>query len=1085
MKKALSILTAIMLLETFTAQAFTVTTDNGIPLRYFVNSNNVSVTLTGHGTPCTGTLVIPNSITYNGTTYTVSSIGNSAFYFCDGLTSVNIPNSVTSIGDYAFCGCNNLTFVNIPSSVSSIGNFAFSGCSELTSITIPNSVTHIGDGAFSNCSSLSLIIPNSVTSIDNNAFYMVRHIEYHGTASGSPWGALSINGIIDGDFVFSNAAKDTLIAYIGTSNTVNIPNSVTSIGNYAFNKCTNLTSVNIPDSVTSIGNYAFYGCSGMISITIPNSVTSIGNDAFSDCSGMISITIPNSVTSIGNDAFFNCTGLTSVNIPNAVTSIGYSAFYRVRHIDYHGTATGSPWGARSMNGITDGDFVFSNIAKDTLIAYIGTSAAVTIPNSVISIGDNAFREYNNLTSVNIPNSVTHIGYQAFSQCYGLTSVNIPNAVTTIGSAAFYGVRHIEYHGTATGSPWGALSINGIIDGDFVFSNAAKDTLIAYIGTSNTVNIPNSVTYIGNYAFNQCTNLTSVNIPESVTSIGNYAFANCTGLDSLYIGNSVTSISNNAFSACLGLTTVMFNADSCTSTGNSANTSIFSGCRNITSFTFGNNVKVIPSYLCANLSNLNYVYIGNSVTHIGDGVFYYCDRLSSVVFNADSCISVGTNFHIFAGCTNINSFTFGNNVRVIPSKLCCGLSELTSIIIPNSVTTIGDYAFDGCDGLTSVNIPNSVTSIGNYAFSCGYALTSVNIGNSVTSIGNYAFSFCQALTSVNIGHSVTSIGNYAFFGCEGLTSLTFPNSVISIGSGAFNDCIGLVHVTIGNGIISIGDSAFIYCSQILDFHMRSATPPSIQPHTFQHVPSSTHIYVPCGATTVYQNASAIWSQFNLEEEFVYSFSATSTNPMYGTVQLLHVPECDNLQAEVQANANNGFHFVRWSDGNTDAHRYLVVDQDTSIQAEFAEDEDTFTITVSSDDPTMGTATVDGSSSATLTSGETVTLIANANEGYRFVRWNDNNTDNPRTVTVTSDMDFTAFFEAETGIGDVTSVNIKIYAYNGCIYVNLDGQPFNEFSIYDMTGRCVVRMTNSDKSPALPNGIYLVKVGNIAKKVAIVK
>ena len=285
-------------------------------------------------------------------------------------------------------------------------------------------------------------------------------------------------------------------------------------------------------------------------VTELRSVNNYGT--FRNCSGLTSVTIGNSVTSIGNYAFGDCSGLTSVTIPNSVTSIGNYAFRNVRHIIYNGTATGSPWGAFSVNGYIEGDFVYANNTKTSLLAYIGTSTSVTIPNSVTSIGSSAFRNCSGLTSVTIPNSVTSIESSAFSNCSGLTSVTIPNSVTSIGSSAFYVVKNIIYNGTATGSPWGALSVNGDIEGDFVYANNTKTSLLAYIGTSTSVTIPNSVTTIGDRAFYGCSGLTSVTIPNSVTSIGSSAFSDCSGLTSVTIGNSVTSIGNSAFSGCNNL-----------------------------------------------------------------------------------------------------------------------------------------------------------------------------------------------------------------------------------------------------------------------------------------------------------------------------------------------------------------------------------------------------------------------------------------------------------------------------------------------------------------------------------------------------
>ena len=215
------------------------------------------------------------------------------------LVSIDIPEGVTSIPKDAFSSCHALTSVTIPNSVNSIGENAFQYCCGLTSITIPNSVTNIGVDAFAGCWSLtSIIIPNSVTNIGNNVFFGCSCLTSIKVENGNSKydSRNNCNAIIE-------TASNTLIA--GCQNTV-IPNSVTSIGSYAFGGCRNLTSITIPDSVTSIGSYAFDSCYGLTSITIPNSVTSIGNSAFQYCSGLTSITIPNSVTSIGNSTFSEC-----------------------------------------------------------------------------------------------------------------------------------------------------------------------------------------------------------------------------------------------------------------------------------------------------------------------------------------------------------------------------------------------------------------------------------------------------------------------------------------------------------------------------------------------------------------------------------------------------------------------------------------------------------------------------------------------------------------------------------------------------------------------------------------------------------
>ena len=319
---------------------------------------------------------------------------------------------------------------------------------------------------------------------------------------------------------------------------ITIPNSVMSIGDYAFGLCTGLTSITIPNSVTSIGDGAFYGCSGLTSITIPNSVTSIGNYAFSSCSGLTSITIPNSVTSIGNHAFSSCSGLTSIFVSSGNTK------YDSRN---------------NCNAI---------IEKSSNTLIFGCKKTI-IPNDVTGIGKYAFEECNDLTSITIPNSVTSIGDGAFSRCSGLTSITIPNSVTSIGNYAFYRCSGLTSIMVSNGNTKydSRNNCNAIIE-------TSSNTLI--FGCEKTI-IPNDVTGIGDSAFEGCSGLTSITIPNSVTSIGGWAFSYCSGLTSITIPNSVTSIGNYAFYICSGLTSITI-PSSVTSIGKSS----FYRCNGLTS-----------------------------------------------------------------------------------------------------------------------------------------------------------------------------------------------------------------------------------------------------------------------------------------------------------------------------------------------------------------------------------------------------------------------------------------------------------------------------------------------------------------------
>lgn len=459
---------ALAIPQSVKAYDFSAVAPSGQTLYYNIVVDHAEVTnqngpYIDYSTYPTGNLVIPSSVTYGGITYNVTSIGDCAFYYCSGLTSVTIPNSVASIGNYAFFGCSGLTSVTIPNTVNSIGDYAFSGCSVLISVTIPNSATTIGEYAFRNCNSLtSITIPNSVNSIGNGAFS----------------GCSGLTSVTIGNSVTSIGNS----AFSGCSGltSVTIGNSVTSIGESAFYHCSGLTTVNytgtiaqwcgidfsglssnptyyshtlsisgspltnlvIPEGVTEIKQYAFFGCSGLTSITIGNSVTTIGQSAFEYCSGLTSVTIGNSVTSIGFSAFRGCGSLTSVTIPDPVTSIGYSAFENCSgliSVTIGKSVTSIAYGAfDGCNSITSLTYnchsnLLRNIPKTNL-------QIVMIGDSVMSVSGQLFQYCTNLTSVTIGKSVTSIDYEAFSGCSGLIEITtLAITAPALGSNAFSGV----------------------------------------------------------------------------------------------------------------------------------------------------------------------------------------------------------------------------------------------------------------------------------------------------------------------------------------------------------------------------------------------------------------------------------------------------------------------------------------------------------------------------------------------------------------------------------------------------------------------------------------------------------------------
>mgnify|MGYP002557700772 FL=1 len=534
--------------------------------------------------------------------------------------------------------------------------------------------------------------------------------------------------------------------------------------------------------------------------------------------------------------------------------------------------------------------------------------------------------------------------------------------------------------------------------------------------SGDVVIPSTVTYNGKQ--------------YTVTSIGSKAFSGCTRLKKVTIPNSVTNIGDNAFSECRGLKAVT---------------------------------------------------IGNSVTAIGGWAFSYCTGLTTVVWNARSSqiplSEFGNPMPPFSNCDRLTDFVFGEEVEHIPAYLCYNLTSLKNLVIGNSVTTIGNSAFSDCTGLTTVTwnarnvqdfqstggrpfsncknltefvfgeevehipdylcyklttlknlvIGNSVTSIGEWAFHRCTSLTEVTIPNSVTTIGGLAFYSCTGLQKVTIGNSVKSIGDKAFYFCNGLTEVSIPNSVTSIGSGTFEDCTGLKTVTIGNSVKSIGSWAFSSCTSLTAITIPNSVT-SIGDETFYNCRSLEHV------TSKAMMPPQIW---------------VTTFDDYAMT--LYVPAgCKSKYAEAEY----------WNNF-TDIRETGVV---------------LYTVTANATDETMGYVTGGGE----YPQGSTATLVAIPFGQNYFVRWNDGNTDNPRTITVTGDMTFTAeFAPAGSAVETLGNGERGIYATGRTLHVENGGESYR---VYTAAGRLVYTGNDSSVTLSAP-GMYIVRTGDRSQKVAV--
>ena len=741
----------------------------------------------------------------------------------------NYPYFITKIGFAAYQYNTDITSVKIPNTITSIGSQAFSNCTGLSGeLVIPDSVIILGGSAFRECSNLTgaLVIPNSVTYIGEYAF--------QGCSSFS------------GDLIVPDSVKSVgthaFSKCKGFDGTLSISSNINSLGPNAFSDCVNITGeVTIPNSLDVILMGTFSNCSSITKVNIPETITSIKgpmntvgtyykDGAFYNCISLKEIQLPSKLNEIGNCSFYNCSGLVNnLAIPSTVTSIGDEAFYQCE---------GLSGNLNIPNSVT-------SIGRYTFYGCKGLTGDLIISDSVTSIGNYAFKKCSGLKKVEISQSVKVINYGTFSGCTSLESlrlsdeltkiegyyntnkdnadegafynctslatVNIPNTVEEIGNFAFYGCSKLK----------GKLIIPNTVTyiGVYAFYNC--------MGFDETLTIGNNVKNIGNSAFYNCKGFKGdLSIPDSVTSIGNFAFYNCKGFTgSLIIPDSVTNIGDSAFSDCSGFTGSLTIGNSVTSIGESA----FKRCNGFTgSLVIPNSVTSIGgeafSY-CEGFTGS--LVIPNSVTSIGDDAFSYCKGFTGSLTIPDSVTSIGSSAFLYCeGFTG--SLIIPNSVTSIGSsafRYCEGFTG--ALTIPNSVISIGASAFKGCKGLINVSISDEVKTIESGTFSNCTSLEFVKLPNKLISIkcdyspmyyaSEGAFYNCTSLTTIDIPETVNEIGNSTFYECQGLTGdLVIPNSVTRIGESAFYDCSGFTgSLTIGNSVTSIGNKAFYDCSGFTD------------------------------------------------------------------------------------------------------------------------------------------------------------------------------------------------------------------------------------------------------------------------------
>ena len=909
----------LLLLCSVTASAYDF--DSGGIFYNITDATNKTVAVTyykNHGENANfyrGDVVIPKSVTYNGNTYSVTSIGDYAFVNCH-TTSITIPNSVTSIGKFVFNNCTELTAVhisdlvawygidyarydsnplhyahnlylngelvvadielNMPEGLTKIGSYAFYGRTELTSITIPNSVTSIGKSAFENCTGL--------TSVEFNA---------ENCTCSSP--------------VFSGCTA---------LSTVTIGENVKAIPAYAFAQCTGLKSITIPNSVTSIGRSAFYDCPNLRSLTIGSGVLSIGATMFSEK--------PTKVIFLGNTPPSGVGGAKgSVNYVSSATNYGFgteytnlSSMFEVGGVKYVLVSAKD----RTCDVI---DCNYNNpvedIVIDSLVTYRNVKLKVrnvndyalydndyaksaTIKNNGY-IGSYAFANCNSMQNATIGNSVEDIKTYAFSECTVLEEIVIPDNVPSMGSYCFYNCSSLEKAFIGTGIELlntkifsGCSSLNEVKIGENV------STIDTYVFENCSllpqVNIPQATKKINDNVFNGCTNLANVIIENRTDSLvlgcknlsSSYypLFADC-GLDSVYIGGKLQYSKTSSY----GYSPFRGNKSLRSVTYNDVEVAIydreFENCSNLQNIVFGKGISSIGNFAFRNCTSLPSITIPDEVMRMGNSCFATCTAMKSA--------KVGTGvktleWYSFGGCSALTDMQIGVNVDSIGRSVFRECTSLPSINIPQATKVINDSVFYNCTSLADVIIEDRTTTLklgsNGYSSSSSAAastnplfyscpLDSVYIGGKIsykteTEYGFSPFFRNTSLRTVVVSDTETLVYDNEFYGCTGLTDVVIGDGVTAIGNWAFSGCVGLVNFSFGNSVETIGAEAFSDCTSMVKIVSSCNVPPVCGDQALADINVwDCTLYVPNDYIDAYYSAPQWWDFFFIDgAEYTITF-----------------------------------------------------------------------------------------------------------------------------------------------------------------------------------------------------------------------
>ena len=659
--------------------------------------------------------------------------------------------TVTKIGDRAFANNTRLVMVVIPDSVTEIGSYAFSGCANLSKVNLSKMLETLNYGAFQNCTSLVEIeIPKSLkyANYDTSIFNGIISAPFMGSGIKKVKFETGIKEVVECLFLGCNELEQ-----------IEIPNTVTRIGNHSFRMCPNLEKINIPSSVTSVGEYAFSSCTSLKSIIIPDSVTTIECHAFDNCSLLSEVTLSNNLQSLYYGAFQNCTSLCTIEIPKSLEYANFDTYI--------------------FQGIISAPFMGSGLEQikfetgtktviDCLFLGCDKLEKVEIPETVTSIGNYAFSMCKSLSEISISDSVTSIGSDAFSSCTALVKIDIPDSVTVIGSNAFKGctslsdvslsknLQTLNYGAFQDCTSLVEIEIPKSLEYANFDTNVYGGIVSApFMGSSlKKIKFENGIKSIADCLFYGCNELFEVEIPDTISSIGYRSFGSCGSLSKISIPDSVSKIGSHAFA----------------------------GCNALSSITLSKNIQTLGDYAFYGCNSLLAIEFPPLLTEIEDGMCYDCTSLKNITLAPETEYICS---YAFSNCDALENIVIPDKVTAIYNNAFSDCDKLSSVTLSKTLRSIDSNAFNNCDSLTAIKIPDSVEIIGERAFYDCEKLADVDMGNGVSKLYSEAFRLCPALTKIVLSNNLTSIPEYAFADCTKLTDVTIYPSVTEIATNAFS------------------------------------------------------------------------------------------------------------------------------------------------------------------------------------------------------------------------------------------------------------------------------------------------------------